>query len=78
MFICTNLILLSLTYVSLYFVIIDLHSLVKPPEIRNYQENTSLLKGIFLSKALTCVKLLLYKQNCFSIKETDIFGHIVV
>ena len=36
------------------------------------------LKGIYLSKALTCMKFFLYKQKCFFIKETDIFGHIVV
>ena len=36
------------------------------------------LKGIYLSKALTCMKFFLYKQKCFFIKETDTFGHIVV
>ena len=32
---------------------------------------------IYLSKALIYMKLFLYKQKCFFIKETDIFGHIV-
>ena len=37
------------------------------------------IKGIDLSKALTCMKLFLYKQKLlFFIKGTDIFGHIVV
>ena len=36
------------------------------------------LKWIYLSKALTCMKVFLYKQKCFFIKETDTFGHIVV
>ena len=36
------------------------------------------LKGILLSKALTCMKSFLYKQNWLFIKETDTFGHIVV
>ena len=35
-------------------------------------------KGILLSKALTCMKFFLYKQKRLFIKETDIFGHIVV
>ena len=34
-------------------------------------------KGIYLSKPLTCMKLLLYKQKCVFIKETDTFGHVV-
>ena len=37
-----------------------------------------LLKEIYLSKALTCMNLFLYKQKCIFIKETDTFGHIVV
>ena len=36
------------------------------------------LKGIYLSKALTCMNFFLYKQKCFFIKEMDTFGHIVV
>ena len=31
-------------------------------------------KGIYLSKALTYTKFVLYKQKCFFIKETDTFG----
>ena len=37
-----------------------------------------MIKGIYLSKALTCMKFFLYKQKCFFIKGTDTFGHIVV
>ena len=37
-----------------------------------------LLKEIYLSKALTCMKFFLYKQKLLFIKETDTFGHIVV
>ena len=36
------------------------------------------IKGIYLSKALTCMKFFLYIQKCFLFKETDTFGHIVV
>ena len=32
-----------------------------------------LIKEIYLSKALTCIN-----KNCFFVKETDTFGHIVV
>ena len=36
-------------------------------------------KGIYLLKALTFMKQFLFKQKLFFfIKETDIFGHIVV
>ena len=36
-------------------------------------------RGIYLSKALTCMKIFLNKQKLlFFIKETDTFGHIVV
>ena len=35
-------------------------------------------KGIYLLKALSFMKQFLYKQKLFFIKETDIFGHIVV
>ena len=35
-------------------------------------------KGIYLSKALTCMKFSCINKNCFFIKETDTFGHIVV
>ena len=40
----------------------------------------SLIKEIYLSKALTCMKCFLYKQKCFFffIKEADTFGHIAV
>ena len=38
----------------------------------------ALLKGIYLSKALTCMKIFLYKQELLFVKETDTFGHIVV
>ena len=38
----------------------------------------ALIQGIYLSKALTCMKLFLYKQKLLFIKETDTFGHIVV
>ena len=34
-------------------------------------------KGIYLSKALTCMLLSCINKNVF-IKETDTFGHIVV
>ena len=37
-----------------------------------------MFKGILLSKALTCMKCFLYKQNGFFIKETNTFGHINV
>ena len=37
-----------------------------------------LFKGIYLSKALTCMKIFLYKQELLFVKETDTFGHIVV
>ena len=36
------------------------------------------MKGIYLSKALTCMILFLYKLKLLFIKETDTFGHIVV
>ena len=36
------------------------------------------LKGIYLSKALTCMIFFLYKQKMLFIKETDTFGHVVV
>ena len=37
------------------------------------------VKGIYLSKALTCMKFFLYKRKMlFFIKETDTFGYIVV
>ena len=35
-------------------------------------------KGIYLSKALTCMKYFLYKQKLLFVKEKDTFGHIVV
>ena len=35
-------------------------------------------KRMYLLKALTFIKFLLYKQKCFFIKETDTFGRIVV
>ena len=45
----------------------------------NWMNRGSLLKGIYLSKALTCMKMFLYKQEyCFFVKEMDTFGHIVV
>ena len=36
------------------------------------------VKGICLSKALACMKIFLYKQECFFVEETESFGHIVV
>ena len=30
-----------------------------------------ILKGIYLSKALTCMKIFLYKQELLFVKETD-------
>ena len=42
-------------------------------------ENLQMLKGIYLSKALTCMKNFLYQQELlFFVNETDTFGHIVV
>ena len=38
----------------------------------------SSVKGIYLSKALTCMKIFLYKQELLFVKETDTFGKIVV
>ena len=38
----------------------------------------SCLKGIYLSKALTCIEIFLYKQELLFVKEMDTFGHIVV
>ena len=35
-------------------------------------------KEIYLSKALTCMKIFLYKQELLFVKETDTFCHIVV
>ena len=36
------------------------------------------LKGIYLSKTLTCLKLFLYKQKfAFFMEETDTFGLIL-
>ena len=40
--------------------------------------NYTFYKGIYLSKALTCMKIFLYKQELLFVKETDTFGHIVV
>ena len=36
------------------------------------------VKGIYLSKALTCMECFLYKQKLLFIKEADTFGHTVV
>ena len=36
------------------------------------------LKGIYLSKALTCINFFLYKQKMLFIKETDTSGHVDV
>ena len=36
------------------------------------------IKGIYLSKALTCMIMFLYKQKLLFVKETDTFCHIVV
>ena len=35
-------------------------------------------KGIYVSKALTCMKFFVNKQNLLFIKEANAFGHIVV
>ena len=35
-------------------------------------------KGIYLPKALTCMKMLLYKQELLFVKETYTFGHNAV
>ena len=35
-------------------------------------------KGIYLSKALTCMEFSCINKNCVFVKETDTFGHIVV
>ena len=35
-------------------------------------------KGIYLSKALTCMNFSCINKKCFFIKEMDTFGHIVV
>ena len=43
-----------------------------------YSQGYNLYKGIYLSKALTCMKFFLYKQELLFVKETDTFGHIVV
>ena len=43
-----------------------------------FTEESGTIKGIYLSKALTCIKFFLYKQKMLFIKETDTFGHIVV
>ena len=42
------------------------------------QFHCSPFKGIYLSKALTCMKIFLYKKELLFVKETDTFGHIVV
>ena len=42
------------------------------------EKNFQIIKGIYLSKALTCMKFFMYKQKLLFIKETDTFGHIVV
>ena len=40
---------------------------------------SQLIKGVYISRALTCMKIFLYKQTLFFfIKETGTFGHIVV
>ena len=49
-----------------------------PLRVVNSKPGKTSIKGIYLSKALTCMKFFLYKQKCFFIKETDTFGHIVV
>ena len=37
----------------------------------------NLFKGIYLSKALTCMPFFRYKQKCFFIKETDTFEQLI-
>ena len=44
----------------------------------SYQVEIKMVKGIYLSKALTCMIFFRYKQKMLFIKETDTFGHIVV
>ena len=39
---------------------------------------SSKFKGVYLSKALICMEFSCINKNCFFIKETDTFGHIVV
>ena len=43
-----------------------------------FDPHSSIVKGIYLSKALTLINFFLYKQKMFFNKETDTFGHIVV
>ena len=42
------------------------------------QNEAQTVKGTYLSKAFTCMKLFLYNKNCFFIKKTVTFGLIVV
>ena len=44
----------------------------------NYILFWGVFKGIYLSKALTCMKFFMNKQELLFVKETDTFGHIVV
>ena len=49
-----------------------------PTSCDKYRLYYNAFKGMYLSKALTCMKCFLYKQNLLFIKEKDTFGHIVV
>ena len=42
------------------------------------EDGRHVVKGIYLSKALTCMKLFLYKQKCFFYQGGGYLGHIVV
>ena len=62
-----------------YYVVVDQFTKIRRfLSNKTAHEPSHIFKGIYLSKALTCMKFFWYEQKCFFIKETDTFGHIVV
>ena len=64
------------------YTLVYIHiSFVRSPRVLSFYFELSVvrIKGIYLSKALTCMNFFLYKQKMlFFIKETETFGHTVV
>ena len=48
------------------------------PAILIAKEGVLVFRGVYLLKALTCMKFFLYKQELLFVKDTDTLGHIVV
>ena len=60
--------------------LLSVRSSVHPTVISSVRHSMAakIVKGIYLSKALTWMIFFLYKQKLRFIKETDTFSHIVV